>query len=66
MTTSVECERGFSALNDTDRKARKLRVDSLTALLFLDLNGPPKDSFDPTPFVESWVKAGHRLSTSQV
>lgn len=52
MATSAECERGFSALNDTDRKAcNKLRVDSLTSLLFLDLNGPPIDSFDPTPFV---------------
>lgn len=67
MATSAECERGFSALNDTDRKARnKLRVDSLTSLLFWDLNGPPIDSFDPTPFVESWVKSGHRLSTSWV
>lgn len=67
LATSAECERGLSAMNDTDRKARnKLRGNSLASLLFVDLNGPPLDGFDLTPFVESWVKAEHRLSTSWV
>ncbi|XP_063058141.1 E3 SUMO-protein ligase KIAA1586-like [Engraulis encrasicolus] len=67
LATSAECERGFSALNDTDRKARnKLRVTSLAALLFVDINGPPVQMIDLRPFVESWVRAGHRLSNSWV
>lgn len=67
LATSAECERGFSAMNDTVGKARnKLRANSLAALLFIDLNGPPLDELDLAPFVESWVKAGHRLSTSWV
>ena len=67
LATSAECERGFSALNDTDRKAcNRLRVTSLAALLFVDINGPPVEMIDLRPFVESWVKAGHRLSNSWV
>lgn len=67
LATSAECERGFSAVNDTDRKSRnKLCAKSLSSLLFVDVNGPPLEIFDPTPFVTSWVKAGHRLSTWRV
>ena len=41
-------------------------VTSLAALLFVDINGPPVERIDLRPFVESWVKAGHRLSNSWV
>lgn len=65
LPTSAECERGFSAVNNTDDKTRnRLREGSLSSLLFVDLNGPPLDKFDPVPFVRSWIAAGHRLSTS--
>uniref|UniRef100_UPI003AAB9DCF E3 SUMO-protein ligase KIAA1586-like n=1 Tax=Centroberyx gerrardi TaxID=166262 RepID=UPI003AAB9DCF len=64
---ATDCERGFSAVNDMDRKSRnRLRAKSLSSLLFVDINGPPLEIFDPTPFVTSWVNAGHRLSTSWV
>uniref|UniRef100_A0A8C6WVY2 HAT C-terminal dimerisation domain-containing protein n=1 Tax=Neogobius melanostomus TaxID=47308 RepID=A0A8C6WVY2_9GOBI len=67
LPTSAECERGFSAVNSTDSKYRnKLREQSLSSLLFVDLNGPPLEQFDPLPFVSSWIKAGHRPSTSWV
>lgn len=67
LPTSAECERGFSACNDTDRKTRnRLQARSLTALLFVDLNGPPIDKFDPLPYIQSWIKKGHRTSTSWV
>lgn len=67
LATSAECERGFSAVNDTDRKTRnKLRAKSMSSLLFVDLNGPPLEVFNPAPYVMSWVKAGHRLSKSWV
>ena len=65
LPTSAECEQGFSAVNNTDNQMRnRLREDSLSSLLFVDLNGPPLVKFDPIPFVRSWIKAGHRLSTS--
>ncbi|RXN03547.1 E3 SUMO-protein ligase KIAA1586-like [Labeo rohita] len=67
LPSSAECERGFSAVNSTDSKYRnKLREQSLSSLLFVDLNGPPLEQFDPLPFVSSWIKAGHRPSTSWV
>lgn len=67
LATSAECERGFSAVNDTDRKTRnKLGEKSLSSLLFVDLNGPPLEIFNPAPYVMSWVKAGHCLSKSWV
>lgn len=67
LPTSAECERGFSACNDTDDSTRnRLRAPSLTALLFVDLNGPPIETFNPIPFVKSWIKKGHRTSASWV
>lgn len=67
LPTSAECERGFSACNDTDCKTRnRLRARSLNALLFVDLNGPPINKFDPFPFIQSWINKGHRTSTSWV
>ncbi|KAK5866511.1 hypothetical protein PBY51_020697 [Eleginops maclovinus] len=67
LPTSAECERGFSTCNDTDDKTRNgLRAASLTALLFIDLNGPPIEKFNPVPFVHSWIKSGHRTSASWI
>lgn len=67
LATSAECERRFSAVNDTNKKTRnRLRAKSLSSLLFVDINGPPLDIFNPTPFVVSWLRTGHRLSTSWV
>lgn len=64
LSTAAECERGFSAVNDTDTKSRnRLQSKSLSSLLFVDINGPPPELFDPAPFV-SWIKSGHRPSTS--
>ncbi|KAK1895996.1 Zinc finger protein 862, partial [Dissostichus eleginoides] len=44
----------------------RLRARSLNALLFVDLNGPPINKFDPFPFIQSWINKGHRTSTSWV
>ena len=62
LPTSSECERGFSAVNDTD--SNRLRENSLSSLLLVDLNGPTLERFDPAPFITSWINSGHRLSTS--
>ncbi|KAK1898057.1 E3 SUMO-protein ligase KIAA1586 [Dissostichus eleginoides] len=65
LPTSAECERGFSAVNSTDTdKRNKLREKSLFSHLFVDINGPPLEQFDPQPFLRSWIKAGHKPSTS--
>ena len=56
LPTSAECEQGFSAVNNT---ANQMREDILSSLLFVDLNGPPLDKF-----VRTWIKGGHRLSSS--
>lgn len=67
LPPSAECERGFSAVNSTDTdKRNKLREKSLFSLLFVYINGPPLEQFDPQPFIRSWIKAGHKPSTSWV
>ncbi|KAK9976954.1 hypothetical protein ABG768_018775 [Culter alburnus] len=66
LATSAECERGFSSMNDTASKTRnRLRVRSLSAVLFVDINAPPLEMFDPKPFVLSWLKEGHCPSTAK-
>jgi len=65
LLASAECETGFSACKDTLFQTRnRLCAKSLSALLFVDLNGPPLDRFDPAPVVQSRIKAGHRTSAS--
>uniref|UniRef100_A0A6Q2YYZ8 DUF4371 domain-containing protein n=1 Tax=Esox lucius TaxID=8010 RepID=A0A6Q2YYZ8_ESOLU len=54
LATSAECEQGFSAMNDT------------ATVLFVDINAPPLEMFDPKPFVMSWLKEGHCPSTTRV
>ena len=65
--SSVECERGFSMMNETVwDKRNRLRVESVSSTMFLKLNGVPLEKFDPYPFVRSWLATGNRLSTSWV
>jgi len=62
--SSAECERGFSAANNTavTPMRNRLSAKSLASLLFIDLNGPPAASFKPQNYVKSWVLQGHHLS----
>jgi hypothetical protein len=63
--TSAECERGFSAMNNTATDNRNgLSPDTISDLLFLKLNGPPLDDFSPEPFVRKWLQEGHRRSSA--
>lgn len=65
LPISAECERGFSAVNNTDNQiCSRLHEDSLSSLLFVDLNRPPLDKFNPVQLVINWIKAGYRLSYS--
>ena len=63
--SSAECERGFSLMNciATDRR-NALLPNTISNAMFVNLNGPPVDDFDPLPFVKSWLADGKRLSTS--
>ena len=54
--SSAECERGFSAANNTVTPMHnRLSAKSLASLLFIELNGPPAASFKPQNYVKSWV-----------
>ena len=62
--SSADCERGFSAmnLNCTDVRNR-LNVQSLDALIFIKVNGPHPDDFNPCDYVEIWLKSGKHAAT---
>jgi len=65
--TSAECERGFSVMNEIAwDKRNSLHVETVSTLMFLALNGPPLEKFDPLPHVRSWLEKGHRKSTAWV
>ena len=67
LATSSECERGFSALSDIESDSRnRLGQASLSPLLFIAINGPPLMKFNPKPFVKSWLKQSHKVSTEKV
>jgi hypothetical protein len=61
--SSAECERGFSCMNIADIPLRnRLRVESLSALLFIKINGPQPSHFKPVPYVTKWLQEGHHAS----
>jgi len=65
--STAECERGFSAMNEMVwDKRNRLNVDTLSSTMFIKLNGVSVAKFDPFPYVQSWLAAGYRLSTSWI
>ena len=65
--TSAECERGFSTMNDIAwDKRNALHVQTVSDLMFLALNGPLLEKFEPLPYVRSWLEQGHRKSNTWV
>ena len=61
--TTAECERGFSFMNKMATKKRNsLQMKKISDLMFIKLNGPPLEIFDPAPFVDEWLRTGHRLA----
>ena len=61
IVSTAECERAFSTMNDilTDNR-NKLKIERLSALLFVKIIGPPQRQFNPLPYVKSWIKLGRR------
>lgn len=60
---TAECERGFSAMNliITDLR-NNLLIQNVSNLLFIKINGPTLEDFDPKFFLKKW-KENHRLAT---
>ena len=51
-------------MNDTAVR-NGLKVDSLSALIFLKVNGPPPSTFNPSPYAELWLKDGHHAASDE-
>ena len=52
-----ECERGFSQMKLVSTDIRnKLNVDTISNLLFVKLNGPPLEFWDPKSYVINWLR----------
>lgn len=62
--SAAECERGFSCMNAnaTDNR-NQLSVNTLSALIFIKVNGPSPSHFSANSFVEEWLKRGRHAST---
>jgi hypothetical protein len=57
--SSSECERGFSQMNLILTSTRaSLLTTTVSALLFVRVDGPPIRHFSPTKYVESWILRG--------
>ena len=62
----AECERGFSCMNANHSDVRnQLSIDTLSALLFVEVNGPPPSLFNPIPYVEMWLRDGQHASADK-
>ncbi|XP_022182073.1 E3 SUMO-protein ligase KIAA1586-like [Myzus persicae] len=59
--STADCERGFSLLNliCTDLR-NKLTVSNIANLMFLNINGPPLNQWNPEEYVKSWLISQHR------
>ena len=59
--SSAEAERGFSQMNliVTDSRSRLL-VTNVSDILFIRLNGPASNLWDPASATKSWLLKGHR------
>jgi hypothetical protein len=65
--STAECERGFSAMNETVWDKRSpMNVNTVSSAMFIRLNGVSVTNFEPYPYVQSWIAAGNRQSTSWV
>lgn len=59
--SSSECERSFSAMNNTvTSKRNSLTTQHISSLLFIQCVGPPVIDFNATNYVKSWILNGRR------
>lgn len=58
--TTAECERGYSCMNNVmTRERSSLAISRLANCMFLKINGPPIEKFNPAPYVLRWLAQGH-------
>ena len=61
--SSSECERGFFQINLIATPTRaSLETKTISALLFIEIIGPPLILFDPSKYVELWLLRGRHLA----
>lgn len=54
--STAECERGFSLMNNICTKLRStLTIKHVASLMFINVNGPQLDQWEPTNYVSSWL-----------
>lgn len=54
--STAECERGFSLMNIICSDLRsKLTIKNISNLMFININGPPLNTWNPTKYVQSWL-----------
>lgn len=64
LTTTSECERGFSDMNITITDLRtRLTIENVSDLMFISINGPTVEDFNPQPYVKIWLQH-HRSADS--
>ena len=63
-TTTSECERGFFDMNLTLTDLRThLTIENVSDLIFISINDPPVEEFNPQPYVKIWLR-DHRSANS--
>ena len=59
--STAACERGFSEMNLQHTEIRnRLDTENVSHLLMISLNGLPLEHWNPTKYVLTWFKQGHR------
>jgi hypothetical protein len=62
--STAACERGFSKMNLVCSPLRcQLSPENLAALMFVSLNGPPLQQWNPLPYVRNWLAKNRRDAT---
>jgi hypothetical protein len=54
--STAECERSFSVMNIIlTEKRNRMKVDSLSALMFISIVGPAQVNFNPKTYASKWL-----------
>lgn len=63
--STAECERGFSLMNILCTPLRsRISVTHMSSVMFISLNGPSLNEWNPGPYVKSWLAKSRRDATS--
>ena len=63
--SNADCEQGFSAMNKIINDRRSLITTTNAAnLLLISTVGPPRQAWDPDPYVKTWLGKGRRAAHS--